>query len=91
VPDPIFTGGFAGIQSTVAFDRVAVTFNSAATSVFALDNILIASVPEPSTLSLVLGSIIGWLFFTMVQQQALTMWSRAAEWTHLLLPENRAW
>jgi len=28
-PDPAFTGGFAEIQSTIAFDRAEVTFNSA--------------------------------------------------------------
>jgi PEP-CTERM motif len=58
VPDPIFTGGFAGIQSTLLFDRVQITFNSAAAPAFALDNIRIANVnavPEPTTM-LLLGS-----------------------------------
>jgi hypothetical protein len=59
VPDPFFTGGFAGIQSTVAFDRVAVTFNAAVAPAFALDNIRIANIPEPSTMLLVLSSVIG--------------------------------
>ena len=59
VPDPTFTGGFAGIQSTITFDRVAVTFNSVAAPAFALDNVLIATAPEPSMLPLLLGSIIG--------------------------------
>ena len=49
VSDPFFTGGFAGIQSTIAFDRVQVTFNSGETQGFALDNLQFASVPEPST------------------------------------------
>ncbi len=39
VPDPNFTGGFAGIQSTLLFNRVSVTFNSAVAPAFALDNI----------------------------------------------------
>jgi PEP-CTERM motif-containing protein len=55
-PDPAFTGGFAGILSTLAFDRVDVTFNSSAAPAFALDNIRTASeasvVPEPGTLLL---------------------------------------
>ena len=59
VPDPSFTGGFAGIQSTIPFNRVQVTFNSAAAPAFALDNIRYAStataVPEPTTL-LLLGT-----------------------------------
>jgi hypothetical protein len=56
VPDPIFAGGFAGIQSTLLFNRVEITFNSAAAQAFALDNILVANtVPEPTTM-LLLGS-----------------------------------
>src|SRR5215813_877571 len=39
VPDPTFTGGFAGIQSTIPFNIVQVTFNSAVAPAFALDNI----------------------------------------------------
>lgn len=51
--DPVFPGGFAGIQSTLAFNRVEITFNSTAASAFALDNILVASsVPEPTTMLL---------------------------------------
>jgi hypothetical protein len=56
VPDPTFTGGFAGIQSTVPFNRVTLTFNAAAASAFALDNVRIATVvPEPSAILLVLS------------------------------------
>jgi hypothetical protein len=56
VIDPVFTGGFAGIQSTLPFDRVQLTFNSAAAPAFALDNIRFASnVPEPSTWLLTLA------------------------------------
>jgi hypothetical protein len=53
VPDPTFTGGFAGIQSTIPFNIVQITFNSAAAPAFALDNIRTATtVPEPSTMLL---------------------------------------
>src|SRR5262249_25384233 len=38
-PDPLFSGGFAGIQSTIPFNRVQLTFNSVAAPAFALDNI----------------------------------------------------
>jgi len=54
VSDPFFTGGFAGIQSTIAFDRVQVTFNSGETQGFALDNLQFAAVPEPSTVWLLI-------------------------------------
>ncbi len=58
-PDPNFTGGFAGIQSTTPFNRVAVTFNAAAAPAFALDNIRFANTttatPEPTTM-LLLGT-----------------------------------
>ncbi|MFN0104926.1 MAG: PEP-CTERM sorting domain-containing protein [Bryobacteraceae bacterium] len=65
VPDPTFTGGFAGIQSTIPFNRVAITFNAAAAPAFALDNIRIASVsaiPEPSTVLLILSGVAGLLW-----------------------------
>jgi hypothetical protein len=64
VPDPTFTGGFAGIQSTIPFNIVQITFNSAAAPAFALDNIRTATtVPEPSTMLLV-GTGIGLLWFS---------------------------
>lgn len=50
-PDPVFAGGFAGIQSTLEFNRVQVIFSAAAPA-FALDNIRTANVPEPGTLAL---------------------------------------
>ncbi len=61
VPDPSFTGGFAGIQSTIPFDRVQITFNSAAAPFFALDNVRVAAatIPEPSSMLLVLGGALG--------------------------------
>ena len=50
-PDPDFAGGFAGIQSTLEFNRVQVIFSDSAQA-FALDNIRTANVPEPGTLAL---------------------------------------
>ncbi len=63
VPDPLFTGGFAGIQSTTPFNRVQLTFNSAVSPAFALDNIRLATttttiVPEPSTMMLLAGGLL---------------------------------
>jgi hypothetical protein len=56
IPDPFFSGGFAGIQSTIPFDRVQLTFNSVAAPAFALDNIrtfsTTSAVPEPTTIVL---------------------------------------
>ena len=56
-PDPNFDGGFAGISSTLEFNRVALTFDAVSASAFALDNIRIgaAAVPEPA--SIVLATI----------------------------------
>jgi PEP-CTERM motif len=55
-PDPLFRGGFAGVQSTLPFNRVEVTFNTVSAQAFALDNIrrgpAVAAVPEPTTLVL---------------------------------------
>jgi len=67
VPDPTFSGGFAGIQSTVPFNRVELTFNSTAAPAFALDNVRYAStstpaIPEPSSIALVLTGIAGLLW-----------------------------
>jgi hypothetical protein len=50
-PDPTFPGGFAGISSTLPFDRVELTFNGAALA-FAADNFRVSAVPEPATLGL---------------------------------------
>jgi len=69
VPDPAFTGGFAGIQSTIPFNIVQITFNSVAAPAFALDNIRTANngptVPEPSTMLLVGTGIVffGFTFY----------------------------
>lgn len=60
VVDPLFTGGFAGVFSTVAFDRVQLTFNSVAAPAFALDNIRISTnpVPEPATILLLSSGLV---------------------------------
>jgi hypothetical protein len=56
---PTFTGGFAGIQSTIPFDVVDVTFNSSVAPAFALDNVRVANsaVPEPTTLLLLVSGM----------------------------------
>ena len=63
---PTFAGGFAGIESTIQFNMVRVTFNSVAAPAFALDNIRTATtnvpVPEASTM-LLLGTGITVLVF----------------------------
>ena len=63
-PNPDFAGGFAGIQSTIPFNRVEITFNSVAAPAFALDNIRMLSadgseVPEPATLVLLASGVLG--------------------------------
>jgi hypothetical protein len=65
IPDPLFTGGFAGIESTIPFNIVRVTFNSVAAPAFALDNIRTATtaVPEPSTILLIGTGITVFVFF----------------------------
>ncbi len=60
-PDPVFTGGFAGISSTLAFNTVAITFDSVDASAFALDNVTYGAAtsitPEPGTLLLVASGV----------------------------------
>jgi PEP-CTERM motif len=54
VADPLFVGGFAGIGNLTPFKSAQVTFNSAATTRFAFDNVRVnAAVPEPATFILV--------------------------------------
>jgi hypothetical protein len=55
-PDPTFAGGFAGIESTLPFNRVVVTFATGPSiPAFALDNIRTEAVPEPASI-LLLGA-----------------------------------
>jgi hypothetical protein len=63
VPDPVFTGGFAGIESTVPFNRAELVFNSASTPAFAVDNIRYGgtAIPEPATAPLVLTAVATWI------------------------------
>jgi hypothetical protein len=65
VPDPAFSGGFAGIESTIPFNIVRVTFNSVAAPAFALDDIRTATTatPEPSTILLIGTGITVFVFF----------------------------
>lgn len=54
-PDPEFTGGFAGVASTISFDRVELQFSGSA---FAVDNIMFS--PEPMTVPE--GGVTAYLF-----------------------------
>ncbi|MBX6315738.1 MAG: hypothetical protein IRY99_22900 [Isosphaeraceae bacterium] len=53
-PDPFFPGGFAGIGSTIPFDRAELMFSPQALQ-FAVDNILFTPVPEPMTLTMTIS------------------------------------
>ncbi len=61
VPDPLFAGGFAGIQSTDAFDRVEISFNADAAPAFGFNQVILANtssqVPEPQAIFLVLTGV----------------------------------
>ena len=61
-PDPVLAGGFAGIQSTIAFDSARITF-SQHFGLIALDNIRTipstpVAVPEPATVLLVAAGVL---------------------------------
>jgi hypothetical protein len=59
-PDPLFAGGFAGIQSTIPFNSARVTFSTTPGAAFAMDNIRTigtVGVPEPSTFVLLVPGI----------------------------------
>jgi hypothetical protein len=77
VPDPIFTGGFAGIKSTVPFDTVAIRFDAA--SPFALDNIrmAVAEVPEPSYLPLLGAGTAGLLWRSRRRRSSRDLFDQA--------------
>jgi hypothetical protein len=56
--DPLFTGGFAGIESTIPFNRAELTFNSVVAPAFAVDNVRYSGVvPEPATAPVVLAAL----------------------------------
>lgn len=60
-PDPVSTGGFAGIQSTIPFDSAQIAF-SPHFGLIALDNLRTipsstAAVPEPGTVLLVAAGV----------------------------------
>jgi len=58
--DPTFTGGFAGIQSDIAFDTAYLTFNTNAAPAWAFDNVMYApAVPEPGTLLMFASGFLG--------------------------------
>lgn len=59
--DPIFTGGFASILSTVPFNIVHLTFNSQVAPAWAFDNVLInnSATPELGTLLLFGTGLVG--------------------------------
>jgi hypothetical protein len=63
-PDPKFTGGFAGLSSTVPFDRAVLTFSTLGEG-FAVDNVTFATtVPEQErTLILFAIGVFGLLSF----------------------------
>lgn len=58
--DPTFTGGFAGIASTIAFTSLTLTFSNEAAA-FDFDNLrtIKATVPEPGSLALLCLGIAG--------------------------------
>jgi PEP-CTERM motif len=53
--DPLFPGGFAGISSTLPFNRAVITFSQPTVQAFVADNVTFnaaSAVPEPSSLAL---------------------------------------
>ena len=72
VPDPLATGGFAGIQSTESFNRVQISFSAVALA-FALDNIRtgasVSAVPEPATVVLFGSGMLGMIWWRSRRQK----------------------
>ena len=57
--DPVFTGGFAGVRSTVPFNTVYMTFDWSAAPAWAFDNVMTYTTPEPGSIVLLGGSLLG--------------------------------
>lgn len=64
IPDPTFTGGFAGASSIVPFDRAVLTFSGLGDA-FAVDNVTFANIAalaeKGSTLLMFLGGLLSLL------------------------------
>jgi hypothetical protein len=56
--DPGFTGGFAGVRSTVPFNTVYMLFDWNDAPAWAFDNVMIYTTPEPSSLMLLGGGLL---------------------------------
>jgi len=74
--DPTFAGGFAGIASTIPFNRVVLTFDSVDAPAFAVDNFVFATVPEPSTILLIVTGA-GFLLFRTLKIQIAARYNHA--------------
>lgn len=70
-PDPFFPGGFAGIRSTLPFDRVELRFNPVAMA-WAVDNFRVSAVAEPSPLVLLPGGMAVLALLGRRRRQSLT-------------------
>jgi hypothetical protein len=63
VPDPVFAGGFLGVESTIPFVRANVAWNFLAADRFAFDNLRFERVSEPSAILLVgAGGLVAVIF-----------------------------
>jgi hypothetical protein len=71
-PDPVFTGGYAGIGNDALFDRVEITFNPQFGN-FVIDNFSArAAVPEAGgTLLMLLGSAAPLGLFALIRRRSL--------------------
>jgi len=69
--DPFFTGGFAGVQSTLPFNQAVLTFSQVGAA-YAVDNIRFAptAVPEPASLIMMSLGALG-VFVAVLWQRRL--------------------
>jgi hypothetical protein len=69
--DPSFTGGFAGVQSTLPFKQAVLTFSQTG-GAYAVDNVRFAptGVPEPASLIMLSLGALG-VFVTVLRQRRL--------------------